>query len=57
MEEGGAASAAVSNSLEKAVTLPRYLRKEVTTLIVLIAFVTFTFVPWKANHPTRPTIS
>lgn len=52
-----AAFLAVFNSPEKAVTLPRHLRKEVMTLVVLIAFVTFTFVPWKANYPTRPTIS
>lgn len=57
LREGGSLFWSLSSSPEKAVTLLRHLRKEVMILIMLIAFVTFTFVPWKANCLSRSTTS
>lgn len=49
----GTFSAELLSPQRRLIALLRLLRKEMMTLIVMITFVTFAFVPWKAVCSTK----
>lgn len=51
----GAFSAELLSPQRRLLALPSLLRKEMMTLIVVITFVAFAFVPWKAVCSTKLT--